>query len=191
MHKHKAGIMTVIMLAGSLLIAGLAIAEDDHEGDEREGRSFFARRLDVAPVSNELYKKECGSCHFAYQPGLLPARSWKKMMDSLEDHFGDNAELDAETHKALTVYLLSNSAEHGGYKVSGKILNSIARNETPLAISKTPYFIHKHREVPAKMVTGNEQVKSFSHCAKCHTQAENGSYDEHGVVIPGYGAFED
>lgn len=26
-------------------------------------------------VTNEVYKTACGSCHFAYQPGLLPAKS--------------------------------------------------------------------------------------------------------------------
>ncbi|MDH5218993.1 MAG: diheme cytochrome c, partial [Gammaproteobacteria bacterium] len=48
---------------------------------------------DVAVVTDSLYKEECSACHMAYQPGLLPARSWEKMMDNLADHFGENAEL--------------------------------------------------------------------------------------------------
>ncbi len=189
MNERKAGLMTVIMIIGSLAIAGAAIGDDDR-GEHREG-SRLNRRLDVAPVNDALYAKECGSCHFAYQPGLLPARSWKKMMETLDKHFGDNAELDAETQKALTAYLVANSAETSGYKASAKILNSIKDGDAPLAISKTAYFVRKHHEVPERMVKGNDQVKSFAACGKCHTGADKGSYDELGVVIPGFGKFED
>jgi hypothetical protein len=31
----------------------------------------------------KLYLNECGSCHTAYAPGLLPARSWKRMLAEL------------------------------------------------------------------------------------------------------------
>lgn len=189
MNERKAGLMTVIMIIGSLAIAGAALGDDDRGEHGRGG--LFGRRLDVAPVNNELYAKECGSCHFAYQPGLLPARSWKKMMNTLDKHFGDNAELDAETQKALTAYLVANSAENSGYKASVKILNSIKDGDAPLAISKTAYFTRKHHEVPERMVKGNNQVKSFAACAKCHTAADKGSYDEHEVNIPGFGKYED
>lgn len=184
----KAAVMTAIMITGSLLIAGSAIG-DDNGG--HEGWSLFKRKTHVAPVTDALYKKECGSCHFAYQPGLLPSESWKKVMATLDDHFGDNAELAAEDQKAITDYLVKNSAEKVGGKVPGKIAGSVRGGETVIAISKTPYFVHKHREIPARMVTGNPQVKSFAHCAKCHTGAESGSYNEHDVNIPGFGAFDD
>ncbi len=196
MKDRKAVLMTVIMIVGCLIIAGAAIADSDERGErgerhERRSGGIFGRRLDVAPVTNAVYTKECGSCHFAYQPGLLPARSWNKIMDTLDQHFGDNAELDADTQKELTAFLAANSAETSKYKASVKILNSIKGNDVPLAITKTAYFTHKHREVPARMVKGNQQVKSFSACGKCHTEAEKGSYDEHEVRIPGYGRFED
>ncbi len=50
----------------------------DDEGFSSFFNSFFGKELDVAPVKNALYLEECGACHFAYQPGLLPSRSWKK-----------------------------------------------------------------------------------------------------------------
>lgn len=113
------------------------------------------------------------------------------MMDTLDKHFGDNAELDAETQKALTLYLVANSAETSSYKASVKILNSIKGGDAPSAISKTGYFTRKHHEVPDRMVKGNPQVKSFAACGKCHTAADKGSYAEHEVVIPGFGKYED
>ncbi|TRZ56674.1 MAG: hypothetical protein D4S02_15065, partial [Rhodocyclaceae bacterium] len=34
---------------------------------------------DVGPNTNATYVKECGACHFPYQPALMPARSWRKV----------------------------------------------------------------------------------------------------------------
>jgi hypothetical protein len=66
------------------------------------------------------------------------------------------------------------------------------RDQTPpLRITETDYFLGQHHEIPAKMVTGNPEVKSFSRCAACHTQADQGSFNEHQVRVPGYGRFED
>lgn len=90
-------------------ISGVVLSDDD---DEHEDRSSWKKsRLDVAPVANAFYKEECGSCHFPYQPGLLPARSWQKMMGGLEDHFGENAELDAADAQQLTDYFTANAAD--------------------------------------------------------------------------------
>ena len=52
---------------------------------------YWERTRDVAAVENPLYQEECGSCHMAYPPGLLPGRSWEKLMTGLADHFGENA----------------------------------------------------------------------------------------------------
>ena len=32
---------------------------------------------------NALYEKECGACHYAFNPSLLPASSWAGLMTSL------------------------------------------------------------------------------------------------------------
>ena len=42
-------------------------------------------------VANAKWKTECSGCHMLYHPGLLPERSWNKMMAGLEKHFGENA----------------------------------------------------------------------------------------------------
>ena len=79
----------VMVLGGLVAAAGVAMADDDE-------RSFRGRGPEVAPVSDALYAQECGSCHMAYPPGLLPGRSWQRLMGNLADHFGDNAELPGE-----------------------------------------------------------------------------------------------
>lgn len=71
----------------------------------------LAHDLRIPPVSDPVVAKECSSCHMLYPAGLLPSRSWTALMAGLKDHFGDNAELDAETAKRVTDYLTANAAE--------------------------------------------------------------------------------
>lgn len=156
--------------------------------------SLFAdsdRGPDVAPITNALYRQECASCHMAYPPGLLPARSWAKLMANLADHFGDNAELAPEDQKAITTFLTAHAADRATEKRARKIANSLRSGETPLRITETPYIRSKHRELPARLVTGNPKVKSLAQCNACHRRAEAGSYQEREIDIPGYGRWED
>lgn len=181
----------LIVAMASMMLVGIAACDyEAHEDDEKAEEHRFSS-LDVAPVNNALYAEECGSCHFAYQPGLLPARSWQKMMAGLDDHFGENAELDSSSQQALTEYLMTNAAEHSSYKRSRKILSSIASGDTPLRITETRYFKRKHHELSRPMVQDNPKVGSFSACAACHVNADKGSYNEHEINIPGYGGWED
>ena len=183
----------VLIGATALTIAGLVLGDDgDDDDEEHRGRGWVERmRLDVAPVENGLYREECGSCHMAYQPGLLPARSWARMMDTLDDHFGDNAELDHGTQQTIRDYLTANAADRSDFKRSTKIARSLGKAETPLRITEIPYFIHKHREVPDRLVSQNPDVGSFSQCQVCHQRADKGIYDDDSVRIPGYGRWDD
>jgi len=146
---------------------------------------------DVAPVSNILYKNDCSACHMAYQPGLLPARSWQKIMNNLADHFGENAELDDTDRKAIMDYAMQNAADTSSFKRSKSIMKSLSSNDTPLRISETKYIKRKHRELSNKHVKDNPKVKSLSRCEACHTKADTGSYSEREINIPGFGRWDD
>jgi len=181
-------VLTMAFTLGLIGISGLVLSDDDDdENNDRWGQS----RLDVAPVDNAFYKEECGSCHFPYQPGLLPARSWQRMMDGLEDHFGENAELDTVDAQQVMGYLVDNAADTSDYKRSRGISRSLDKNDVPLRVSTTRYFQRKHDELSERMVKNNPEVRSFSNCELCHTQAAQGSYDEHQVKIPGYADWDD
>lgn len=144
----------------------------------------------VAPVNNALYAAECGSCHFAYQPGLLPERSWRKLMAGLDDHFGENAELEEDDRLALENYLATNAGDHSSYKRSKKLMRSIRGGDTPLRITMIPYLKNEHREVPTGALK-NDKIRSLSNCDACHRAAARGSFSERGIDIPGYGKWED
>lgn len=141
-------------------------------------------QLDFAPVTNQQYLDECGSCHFAFQPGLLPERSWRKIMNELDNHFGDSAEMASQIQPAILNYLLDNSAEHSNYLRSQNLVSSIKSDETPARITDTLYFKRKHNKIPADMFKDNLETGSFSNCNTCHRHAGQGLYNGHDVLIP-------
>lgn len=146
---------------------------------------------DVAPVKNDLYIKECGSCHFPYQPGLLPSNAWEKMMANLDNHFNSDATLDDKTFQTLSKYLNDNSAEKNmQYKRSNRIVSSIPAGQIADSISTTPYMIKKHREIRKDLITQKE-VKGLFNCIACHTTADKGIYSERDIKIPNFGKWED
>ena len=151
----------------------------------------FNTKTDVAPVNNQLYIKECGSCHFPYQPGLLPSNAWNKMMTNLENHFNSDASLNEADLQTLTKYLNDNSAEKNmQYKRSNRIVSSLAKNQIPDSISTTPYMIKKHEDIRKDLITQNE-VKGLFNCMACHKTADKGIYGERDINIPNFGRWKD
>ncbi len=138
-----------------------------------------------ADSAEALHKKECSTCHTAYQAYFLPAASWEKIMAGLNKHFGENAELGAEEQAAITQYLVANAADHGKDKRGARVMSALSGKETPLRLTETPYIIKMHHEVPKKIFVNNPKLKSLSDCGACHPGAANGNYDEHQVKIPG------
>jgi hypothetical protein len=61
----------------------------------------------VPPATNATALKECGACHLAYQPQLLPADSWQRLFGRLDDHFGEDASLDDATGQEILDYYLA------------------------------------------------------------------------------------
>lgn len=151
------------------------------------------RQKEIVPVNNKQYQDECGSCHFAYQPGLLPTRSWQKLLspEALSQHFGENAELEPETLQVILDYAVANAADKSFHKRSRKIAQATAQGEAPLRITEVRYIKRKHHDIPAKMITGNKDVKSLSYCDSCHTQAIKGVFDSDTVRIPNFPDWED
>ena len=148
--------------------------------DEGRGRG---NNEQIGSVTNKVYIKECGACHLAFQPQLLPKRSWEKIMGTLDKHFGDSATLDEAAAAEILAYLVKYSAETSSSEESIKILASLGKSETPLRISDTPYFKRKHRKLNAD-VFKRKSIGSPANCSGCHLTAEKGDYDEDNVKIP-------
>jgi nitrate/TMAO reductase-like tetraheme cytochrome c subunit len=119
------------------------------------------------------YRNECSACHMAYPPGFLPAASWKHTMGALDSHYGSDASLDAATVQSIGQWL---AGQAGTYKRAGEI--------TPdHRISTSAWFERKHREVPAA-AWKRTSIRSKANCVACHTQAEQGNFDDNAVRIP-------
>ncbi len=189
--KSKLSAASMLVLSAALLGSNSAAFSADSKAGIFSHMFNRVKTPGVAPVKNPQYLEECGSCHFPYQPGLLPARSWTKVMSGLDNHFEENAELPPEDANNITDYLLKNAADHANYKRSKRIMSSLGADDAPLRISETPYFIKKHDELSRAMVQDNPEVGSVSRCSACHTKAETGSFSESEIQIPGFGAWED
>ncbi|WP_428624758.1 cytochrome C [Sedimenticola sp.] len=180
----------LLVIVSLLTTTGIALSDDD-DGKHSLLAWFERTTPGIDPVETRLYTQECGSCHFPYQPGLLPAGSWETIMDSLDNHFGENAELTETDTNAIRNFLLNNAAGRANYGLPNKIMAAQGNRPLPLRITELRYFVYEHSELDKKMVQDNPQVKSFSHCDRCHQSAKQGLYDEHTVKIPGFGRWDD
>ncbi len=154
----------------------------------------FSRMKGVKPVDNETYKEECGGCHFAYPPGLQVTEAWKKILnpEALEDHFGENAELDEDVLAEIRSYVLENAADKSYYKRSRKITRAAKNMDSiPLRITQNRYIERKHHEIGEDMMENNPDVQSHSNCNACHTKAEEGIFDDDTVRIPNFPDWND
>ena len=119
------------------------------------------------------YLQECAACHLAYPPGMLPARSWQRIMGGLDRHYGTDASLDPATVKELGAWLQTHA---GTYK-------RVSEEPPQDRITRSAWFERKHRQIePA--VWKLPSVKSAANCAACHTGAERGQFDDHGLREP-------
>jgi hypothetical protein len=147
-----------VFAASLALIAPLAHAEGGRTTD--------------APLLPK-YQQECSACHIAYPPGMLPAESWKRLVNGLPQHFGTDASLDAQSVQQLSVWLAANA---GTARRAG---------DAPPQdrITRSVWFVREHEEVPSS-AWNLPAVKSPANCAACHTRANQGDFNEHRVRIP-------
>ena len=148
----------LLLASLSLLPIGAALADG--------GR---AMPMKVPPA----YTQECGSCHAAYPPGMLPARSWQRVMSGLDRHYGTDASLDAATVQQLSAWLQTHA---GTYK-------RVSEEPPQDRITRSAWFERKHRKVEPT-VWQLPSVKSAANCAACHAGADQGRFDDDNLRMP-------
>jgi len=129
------------------------------------------------------YRKECGSCHMAFPPNALPAKSWQIMMAGLQDHFGDDASIEEPARKEIEDFLVTNSADTSNEEASIKFIRSIGKDNPPMRITEIRYWKEKHQSVQ-QAVYRRETIKSRINCVACHKWAEYGSFEDSDIKIP-------
>ncbi len=132
---------------------------------------------------NSKWRAECSSCHVAYHPTLLPARSWKKLLNEQNQHFGEALGLDAASVAEILAFLEKNSAETGMTEPAFKINRSIPATMAPLRVTETQYWLEKHKSIP-DAIWRHAKVGSKGNCAACHLDAERGTYEDAAMRLP-------
>jgi hypothetical protein len=155
----RTGIDVQILIAAALMMAVATQVLAD-------GRRLSAAR-------DPVVKEECGKCHLAFPPHLLPRRSWQKIIDSLSEHPGGDVSLPEARRRVVLDYLLAHAADAPSAGKEGrKVASSIPPNETPLRITETTRWRKRHREVRSERWT-SPKVKSKANCPACHKSARS------------------
>lgn len=149
----------------------------------------------AAPTPQALHLRECGDCHLAYAPRLLPAAAWRQVMAGLDRHFGVDASLDAPTAAAISDWLVRGAGAPRRASPPGPAAPPSAASadratggarpddSAALRITATPWFVREHREVPTA-AWRRAAIGSAANCAACHTDAGRGRFSERGLRIP-------
>lgn len=167
--KTLLGLCSIGMLFAVTAALLPSFADDAaHKGQAKRGEDKH-----VFKTSLPVWESECAACHLAYPPQLLPAEGWRKLMGSLEQHFGTDASLDAATVAEILPFLEQNAGSASRY--------APAAGKSDIRITETRWFIKEHDEVPA---TTWKRIDSPANCAACHTTAAQGNYDEDFIQLP-------
>ncbi len=169
----KISLSLLITALFALTTVGLSLADSD----KNHKRYKHPRQLAVSSTAPQIWKDECNSCHMLYPPGLLPGAAWQQQMDTLEDHYGSNASLEAQEYQEILDYLLRASA-HNHLPLEP----SPTSGEAP-RISQTRWFEHEHDEISEARFQ-RESVGGRFNCVACHRNAEQGDFDDDDVKIP-------
>lgn len=173
----------------AVLGADPAAAVDDRFNPHSYEKGGFA------PASDRTYIDECGSCHFLYLPGMLPARSWHALMAKAEDHFGESLSLAPNVAGEIEQYLASNAADSSDHLGAQAILYRLRKDAAPLRITSLPVFISRHfvvawvKKTTPRVNTSRTfspaSVKALMNCNDCHEKAATGSFAYKEIVVPG------
>lgn len=146
-----------------------------------------ADKLRLPADAPPAFQAECAACHIAFPPQLMAAGDWRRVMATLDRHYGDNAGLDEKTRWVIEEFLVAYAGKSSKVGV-GKTAGGLPGD--PPRLTAGPWFTRKHHEVPRADWT-HAKVKSPANCAACHTKATEGSYREREIAMPDGRRWED
>lgn len=170
---------TVVILLVSICATCTTQPSRNSVGGAKSARKFLAKNQ-----QSRVYEEECTSCHIGYLAGFLPKKSWTKLMNGLDNHFGQDASLEERVSKDVLDYLTKFAGDSAQATPKAKLLASmIPEDDTPIRITETPYWRRKHGGIKA-FVWKRPSVLSRSKCDSCHREADKGLFDERSVKVP-------
>jgi hypothetical protein len=134
-----------------------------------------------AMLPDETVSAECGACHWAYHPSLLPRSSWAALLADLANHFGEDASLPAEETRTIASFYDRYAAEAWDTEAARRF--AMVSPSEPLRITATPYWTAKHANIAPETFAA-APVGSGSNCIACHRDADSGRFDDQAIAIP-------
>jgi hypothetical protein len=125
--------------------------------------------------SDATWEVECGDCHLAYPPDLLPARSWALMVDQSADHFGEDLGLEPGIRSILRAWLVANAAERDATEHAWRIHHSVPDDAAPQRITELSWWLDAHAAVPAEAFD-HPDIRTPGRCQGCHLDAASGAF---------------
>src|SRR5690348_8708744 len=144
--RRTAAVLVLAVAAGTLL---LTVAKAEAGPAER-----------VAPVRHAAMAKGCGECHMAFQPGLLPAEGWRRIMGVSQP---TSARMPAcpRTSPQASPSTLSAMPASGDGRLS--------------RVTEQAWWIREHR---FSSTTWQKVGGAKANCAACHPNAAMGQYED-------------
>lgn len=144
-----------------------------------ERRTRDEANLRVA-LNAQAWHAECGACHLAYSPALLPERSWRRTFAGQNDHFGE----DLGIAEGSVARLLEQAGRAMPTTWSAwKLARSAPAGEAPLRITELPFWRAIHEGVPPEWFRA--PLSGGKHdCEACHSDAASGIFHPRMIHIP-------
>lgn len=168
---------------GVIVLSGVTLYCVAHKDETFLTQSRFEKRN--FQVENPAFYEKCSKCHKIYPPFMLPHDSWVRLIDGLENHFGEQIlenNITKSEQSTIKEYLLAQSAETSTHKVAFKTLDSLG-DMRPISMSKVPYWRESHKNID-KSILKSLPIKNASNCFACHPDFEYGILDNTRIHIP-------
>jgi mono/diheme cytochrome c family protein len=122
------------------------------------------------------YNQQCNVCHFAYPPGMLPAASWKKLMDAMPQHFTSQVMINIDTQEEISNWLQAHAST----------FPLVAEEPPQQRITQSAWWtkIHMNNPKVSAAVWKKPSVSNGASCVTCHQAAANGEYNAKTARVP-------
>ncbi len=161
-HRRKRGrspvVLFLLILIWSLVVGwGLAQAAEAPSITSSSTQVSSITTTDIVPpkyqLGQELYLKNCATCHIALPPGVLPTQTWQQLLQDPQ-HYGQELQPLLDPPRSLVWnYLLNYSRPEN------------KEEETPYRVDTSRYFKALH---PRVKLSRPVQISS---CVSCHPSA--------------------
>ncbi|MCP4073384.1 MAG: cytochrome C [Hyphomicrobiales bacterium] len=140
--------------------------------------SVTANAESFPPIENQTVIAECGECHMVFFAEMLPRKSWLRILNSLGNHYGEDASIDSGPLKEIITFHTSRASDVLNIRGAIKWREGLNKGEAPERITTAPRFIRKHADNDFAQMWTKFKVASKADCLACHKGATRGQFDD-------------